>query len=211
MRKKFTYFIAGCFSLVCLSQMTAANIPGEGFLRFEAIQNEGKIDIVWKINPTSQVKKFVILRSKDGINFSPLTELLGSASAPEYGDYIESDYSPYSGTSYYRLMEEDNDGQIFYSEIVPVNMQFSNGKWYIVSGTNIKAVRSELSKLKDSEVLVVLRDKSGNEFFTEIILKTTSGKVLQAKLAGANVPAGKYQVIASSKDELYSKSIDISK
>jgi hypothetical protein len=204
-------FAAGFLSLLFSFQTFAKGHPGEGFLLFEAIQHEGKIDIVWKVNPTTDVKRFVVLRSKDGINFAPLRELNSSVEAPSYGDYFERDYSPLAGTSYYRLMEEKTDGQIFYSDIVPVNLQYLDGKWHIISGNSPIASKQDLTKFKDKEMLLVLRDKDGIEFFADVMISSVKGKNIEAKPLTSSIPAGKYLVIATSKDELFSKSISIVK
>ncbi|MGZ3932511.1 MAG: hypothetical protein ACXVP0_14550 [Bacteroidia bacterium] len=211
MKSSVNFIAAGFFALVLSFQTFAKGHPGEGFLLFEAIQNEGKIDIVWKVNPTTDVKRFVVLRSKDGINFAPLRELNGSVQAPTYGDYFERDYSPLTGTSYYRLMEEKLDGQIFYSDIVPVNLQYLNGKWHIISGSSPTASKSDLNKFKNKEMLLVLRDKSGVEFFADVTISDVKGKTIEAKPLTGSIPEGKYLVVATSKDELFSRSISIVK
>ncbi len=212
MKTSVKNFVLGFAALFLSLQSNAENTPGEGFLTFEAIQHDGKIDIAWKINPTSNVKKFVVLKSKDGINFTPFTELNGSAYGPEYEEYFEVDYSPFAGTSYYRLMEEKNDGQIFYSEIVPVNLQYLDGKWHIVNESHAaKPTRYDLYKLKAKEMLLVLRDKNGAEFFADVTVTDVKGKNVEAKANKGEIPAGKYLVIATSKDELFSKDINIVK
>src|ERR1043165_1113485 len=182
MRKSIKYFVLG-FSAMCFSmQGIAANTPGEGFISFEAIQHEGKIDIAWKINPTNNVKKFVVLKSKDGINFTPFTELNGSKYSPEFEEFFEVDYSPFTGTSYYRLMEEKFDGQIFYSDIVPVNLQYSEGKWHVIDATHpSKPTKTDLSKLNNKEMLLVLKDKNGSEFFADVLVTKVKGKKVEAK------------------------------
>lgn len=211
MKRSMNSFAAGLFALLMSFQMLGKGHPDEGFLLFEAIQNEGKIDIVWKVNPSTDVKRFVVLRSKDGINFTPLRELNGSAQAPSYGDYFERDYTPLTGTSFYRLMEEKVDGQIFYSDIVPVNLQYLDGKWHIISGNKPGASKQDLSKFKDKEMLLVLRDKDGIEFFADVLIADVKGKAIHARPVSGIIPEGKYLVVATSKDELFSKSISIVK
>src|SRR4051812_6400521 len=150
MTRSIKRFVLGVSAMCFSMQGIAGNTPGEGFISFEAIQHEGKIDIAWKINPTNNVKKFVVLKSKDGINFTPFTELKGSTYSPEFEEFFEVDYSPYTGTSYYRLMEEKVDGQIFYSDIVPVNLQYSEGKWHVINGEHpTHPTKTDLNKLKD--------------------------------------------------------------
>lgn len=212
MKKSTQCFVLGFVAMFFSMQSIAENTPGEGFVSFEAIQHDGKIDIAWKINPTSNVKKYVVLKSKDGINFIPFTELTGSAYGPEYEEFFEIDYAPFVGTSYYRLMEEKTDGQIFYSDIVPVNLQYLDGKWHVINGEHpAKPTKADLSKLKQKEMLLVLRDKSGVEFFADVVVTSVKGKNVEAKPTKGEIPEGTYLVVATSKDELFSKSIKIVK
>lgn len=201
--------IFGLVALLLSLKFIASNDPKEGFLRFEAIQHEGKIDILWKVAPTSDVKKFVVQRSKDGSNFESLTELNGSTVSPEFGEFIERDYTPYAGTSYYRLMQEKNDGKTYYSDVVPVNLQYSNGKWHIMTESEAANIKeTDLSALKNKSMLLVLRDKKGIEFFANVIVSET-GKTIKAKVDKGTIPIGEYLVIATSKDELFSKNVTI--
>ena len=205
--------ILGLVAVLLSSKFFAGNDPNTGFLRFEAIQHEGKIDIIWKVAPTADVKKFVVQRSKDGVNFESLTELnrgvFTPEFAPEFGEFVERDYTPYAGTSFYRLLEEKTDGKTYYSEVVPVNLQYSNGKWHIMTeaeAANVKEV--DLSYLKNKTMLLVLRDKKGIEFFANVVV-TETGKTIKAKVDKGIIPAGQYLVIATSKDELFSKNVTI--
>ena len=213
MKNYSSRIIFGLVAVLLSLKISATNEPIEGFLRFEAIQHEGKIDIVWKVAPTADVKKFVVQRSKDGVNFESLTEMDRSSfvakSAPESSEFIEIDFTPFTGTSFYRLLEEKADGKTYYSPTVPVNLQYLNGKWHIITEAEAASAKEvDLTALKNKTMLLVLRNKSGIEFFANVIV-TETGKTIKAKADKGSIPTGDYLVIATSKDELFSKSVTI--
>ncbi len=50
----------------------------------------------------------------------------GAGNSTTLRDYAETDYQPYTGTSYYRLKQTDKNGVFTYSSIVPVNFNAQN-------------------------------------------------------------------------------------
>lgn len=211
MKNYSSRIIFGLVAVILSLKLSASNNPFEGFLHFEAIQHEGKIDIHWKVAPSAEVKKFVVQRSKDGHTFESLTELQGSTLAPELGEFVERDYTPYAGTSYYRLLEEKLDGKTYYSDVVPVNLEYTNGKWHVMTESDaVKYKQADVSHLLNKTVLLVLRDKKGAEFFANVLV-TEAGATIKAQAENGVIPQGKYLVIATSKNELFSMDVTIVK
>jgi hypothetical protein len=74
--------------------------------------------IVWKTATETNNKEFIVQRSHNGLDFENLIPLVGAGNSlvPIY--YNTIDKSPLSGTSYYRLLQNDFDGKHSYSNIV---------------------------------------------------------------------------------------------
>lgn len=64
---------------------------------------------------------FTVQRSQNLINFEALDTIAGAGNSSKIINYSFVDHNPYGGSSYYRLMQTDFDGQFTYSNVVKVN------------------------------------------------------------------------------------------
>ena len=95
-------------------------------LKFEATAtNNHRVKLDFETATETNNAYFTIERSQDGINWDEVEELAGAGTTvtPQY--YTAMDYSPYLGTSYYRLKQTDFDGSFSYSPIVSVTLSKS--------------------------------------------------------------------------------------
>jgi hypothetical protein len=65
---------------------------------------------------------------------------------------------------------------------------------------------SFLANSEDEEILVVVRDMNGKEFFSKIFITSTDQHIEAMDLSG-KLSTGVYIVTASSKNELYSQKL----
>jgi len=88
-------------------------------------KNNEAVDVHWVTATEINNDYFVVLRSKDGVNFAPIDSVnaYGTGNSTELQNYSLMDYQPYSGTSYYRLKQLDYDGTTSYSNIEIVNFE----------------------------------------------------------------------------------------
>ncbi|MBK9147890.1 MAG: T9SS type A sorting domain-containing protein [Flavobacteriales bacterium] len=63
---------------------------------------------------------FTIERSRDGISFEAIGTLPGAGNSVVRRDYEWPDRTPFTGLSYYRLRQTDDDGSSSLSQVVPV-------------------------------------------------------------------------------------------
>jgi hypothetical protein len=74
--------------------------------------------LTWTTDPSFGVSTMILERSDNGVDFVPLTEIIGKPQQ-ESGQYI--DMSPFPGPNYYRLKVTNVNASIQYSKVVMLN------------------------------------------------------------------------------------------
>lgn len=74
-----------------------------------AVQNT-YTDIRWTTASETNNDYFIVQKTRDGINFETVCLVNGAGTSSTENSYQAFDYTPYMGTSYYRLIEVDNNG-----------------------------------------------------------------------------------------------------
>lgn len=100
-------------------------------ISFKATANGSTVDLDWQTGSEINNDYFTIERSVDGITFYPILTTDGAGNSTTTLDYHETDLSPISGMSYYRLKQTDFNGEFSYSHVEVVEL--TNGG----SGVNI--------------------------------------------------------------------------
>lgn len=179
-------------------------------LNFNAIMNSGKVDLTWSTASERNNDYFTIEKSKDGFNFETVTLVSGAGNSTSIIEYTDVDYKPYSGISYYRLKQTDYNGLFSYSKIVSVNYFFGDDgiTIYPNPATVESGFNLNITGLENQEILVVIRDIAGREFYSKISF-ITENKQLIAIDTDKKLAAGTYLVIASSNNKIYSQRLII--
>ncbi len=177
-------------------------------LDFNAIMNNGKVDISWITASELNNNYFTIEKSKDGIVFDSVLYVKGAGNSNIELSYNEVDYKPYQGISYYRLKQTDYNGQKKYSNTVAVNYYFGEDGISIFPNpvSQNEAINIEFTTLENKEILVLIRDVSGKEYFSKVIVSSSKNQLTAIDLEN-KLAAGVYIVIASSNNKLYSKKL----
>lgn len=90
---------------------------------FEAKAVNNSVELNWRTATELNNDFFTLERSRDGIEFETVSVVNGAGNSTRSIDYSETDISPYSGTSYYRLKQSNFDKTYTYSEIRSVKME----------------------------------------------------------------------------------------
>ncbi len=102
--------------------VTTSPLPIQ-LLTFNArLATEGIVDLTWSTATEVNNKLFTVEKSHDGISYTTVTEVAGAGNSSEERDYSAIDQNPYTGTSFYRLKQTNDDGQSTYSRIVVINV-----------------------------------------------------------------------------------------
>ncbi|MBL4594514.1 MAG: T9SS type A sorting domain-containing protein, partial [Flavobacteriales bacterium] len=180
---------------------------------FDAIANEDKVEINWSTVSEINNDYFTIERSKDGVKFKDVMKIEGAGNSSNTRNYFEIDNKPIIGLSYYRLKQTDFDGSIKYSRIVPVRVYGNNEIKLTIYPNPLRAGSIPKVSVKgiipNKKVLILVRDITGKEMFTKVIIGDDNGSVIEGVDQFNKLPAGTYLIIGSSNQKYYSKKLII--
>lgn len=181
-------------------------------LRFEAIYNQGNVELNWTTGSEVNNSHFDIQRSSNGIEFETISTVYAAGSTTSITDYMEMDYNPFSGMSYYRLKQVDYDGEEEIFTTIPVQNLESNESTFSIFPNPVSKENEQVNLLLEGfinqEVLVVMRDLVGREYYSKIKV-VKSGSKLEVIPIDVNIPTGVYLITASSNNSVYSKRLII--
>lgn len=184
---------------------TVSPLPIE-LLSFDAIMNNKQVDVTWSTATETNNDYYTIEKSKDGIHFEALSIVDAAGNSSSIINYKDIDTNPFEGISYYRLKQTDFNGTFTYSKIVAVNYSFTKDGFTIFPNPTQGEINITFEDLEQKEVLVVIRDISGKECFSKVIITQEHQQLIgidsEHKLA-----AGTYIITASSNNKLYSKKL----
>jgi hypothetical protein len=82
--------------------------------QFIANGKDKKVELSWLVNNNQEVRHYVIERSRDGIHFDNLKQVMARSSESR-AMYADIDATPFNGWGYYRLRITDLSGNVSYS------------------------------------------------------------------------------------------------
>ena len=189
--------------------LDCTSLPIE-LLGFYAYAKDQVVQLDWATASEINNDYFTIERSKDGENWQDILQTAGAGASNSTINYSEIDSSPLYGTSYYRLKQTDFNGAFSYSTTQVVKFGISNDA-EILSFPNPNDGSSfnlEFTGFGNEEVLVVVRDIQGKEFYSKAYLVSDKNSIF-AITTDTKLPAGVYFVTASSNDIFISKKINV--
>jgi hypothetical protein len=162
-----------------------------------AVPNGAYVQLTW--TPESQFTSgnYIVERSKNGNEFVEVSRTQASTSQVEF---LETDFLPFDGLSYYRLRLVDNSGQVRYSNMVPV--KFMDGKGVSPATSEIKNQTTV-----SGGILVVVRDQNGTEYFSKIEIAASSDPLAVVDLEEELTKGVTYHIVACSDQNYFSKNI----
>lgn len=178
------YTISAQFSAAVL----CGTLPIE-LLEFSTHLNlQNHVELRWKTASEINNDHFSIERSKDAINWEIIQQVKGAGNSTEIKAYIAIDYSPFSGTSYYRLKQTDFNGEFSYSGIQSVSTIqqkealsiYPNPTDHLVT---IIGNRNELNQIKIFDIL-------GQDVTYKVVL--VENNITNLTLSLTNLPSGIY-------------------
>ncbi len=92
------------------------------WLTFTARPQDSNVILHWATASETNNDFFYVERSHNGNQFESIGQVQGSGTTSQVSSYQFTDYSPYKGTSYYRLRQVDYNGMYDFSPVVSVRI-----------------------------------------------------------------------------------------
>lgn len=145
----------------------------------------------------SGIDIYELERSKNGIDYTTISRIEpGSVNT----EFMETDFAPMEGMSFYRVKVIDADGNIMYSNATPVKYK---------AGSPVSPTPGNVGTSSNSgPVLVVVRNSAGEESYSKVEITSDSDPMLANDLE-QRLEAGTYTIVSSSVQEYYSKKITV--
>jgi hypothetical protein len=170
--------------------------------------NNKQVDITWATATESNNDYYTIEKSKDGVSFETSSIVDAAGNSLSMINYKDIDANPYEGISYYRLKQTDFNGTYSYSKIVAVNYSLSDDGITIFPNPTDGELNINIKDLEGKEVLVVIRDITGKECFSKVVLSQENQQLIAVD-SERKLASGTYIITASSSNKLYSKKITV--
>ncbi len=197
-------FLQGAFQTVA-----AENLDPSSTYTITTVSEGNALNINWSTSTEINSDYFIVQRSNDGILFDDVMQELAAGNSSAVNNYSITDYKPYSGTSFYRVVEVDMDGRITHKVSTVANFE-AELSMTVYPGSSGNAFNVSIVSKKKKQVLVVVRDIQGKEFYSKFILLRSVDEIVAIEPEGT-LPPGLYTVVASSNNAIFSKKIMITK
>jgi len=169
------------------------------------------VQLKWENDTESNTDKFIIERSIDNLTWNEVATVYGAPHKSQSTEYYHLDYSPTENLSYYRLKSTDTEGKESTSNVVPVSYLKKEGA---TAGMNLhpdfsdgyKIVNIAFEEIFEKEILVVIRDKSGKEYYSKIILNVEDESLVAVPIE-KEIPKGDYLITATSENQIFSQNV----
>jgi hypothetical protein len=187
------------FSLCLLFSNSYAANNNTPAINFDAKPGVSKVDLKWESISEKNVVSYTIERSKDGELWGEIMKVDAIGAHDSKESFLESDFNPIQGVSYYRLKKDLSNGLHAYSNIVVVK----NNNIFEPGASAVSLEEKDFSGLCCDEIIIVLKDQKGNEFFSKIYVLDQPTNLVGLDLENHLQP-GSYTVTASSNEGLVS-------
>ena len=164
--------------------ITGTGVLSVGLNNFNAILENGKINLNWNTSSETNNKGFEVERSSDGANWTNIGFIPGHLTTSLQNDYSFIDIQPLNGINLYHLKQIDMDGNFTYSNIARID--FLDGRKYSLLGNDGKGIIQLNMPTNQEKLELQIIDFSGKVLYSKT---TTNGN---QTLDIRNYPSGLY-------------------
>jgi alpha-tubulin suppressor-like RCC1 family protein len=195
------------FNIICTTLL-----PIE-LLNFKAKPANRSVSLEWSTASETNNDHFTIERSEGGINFEEVTSIKGAGTSTRTINYQTTDAEPLYGISYYRLKQTDYDGKFTYSNLAPVSFATMPGESelniYPNPSSSGQQMQLCLTAPENKQILVVVYDIMGKEYFSKVVITQRSGENILALDVSEKLASGVYYVSAATDNKVFRKKLVI--
>lgn len=170
-------------------------------LSFNATCKNSIVALDWITTTEINNDYFVIEKSLNGQDFTPIATVLGNGTSYTTHYYTTIDENPNLGINYYRLKQIDYNGEYTYSDIVSIDVKKNENK-VIVYENN-----SDCIVINSSEFREILEVRIVDVLGKEIYIKKIINESLPIYISKSELITGIYYVQCISNTEIITKKI----
>jgi hypothetical protein len=174
------------------------------FINFNAILTNGKVALKWNVQNELGLDKYVIERSANGINFSPLSNLAARNALITQYDFIDA--QPISGTTYYRIKSISANGAINYTGIVKVGAAKATSLEVYPNPVKGKTINLSFTPATEGVYTLTLVNSAGQQIMSRS-LGQISNNFNSSVVLPSNVQPGLYTMMIRSADSQVKQTI----
>ena len=157
------------------------------------------MDLVWSTASELHSDLFIVERSVDAEHFEPILETPGAGTSLNVLHYAMVDHVPLSGTSYYRLLQMDNDGTVDRSPVVAIHRSERNENVVLYPNPSAGTINIVINDRSENPLLVEITDAMGRT----VILENGFAPLLQLDASG--LTTGSYKVVVTDRGQVMHK------
>ena len=177
-------------------------------LFFLAVANGRSVHLNWTTNSEHRNDHFIIERSKDGKNFTPIQTLESMHNREGIFSYQANDHEPFGGINYYRLKVIHYDESFLLSDIHEISMATNWQDFTIFPNPTTGYMLINLPKYEGSSGILRIVDQVGRTVYEQKLDKISKKAV---KLNIQHLQDGFYNLIIKldGHKQLYKKFVKI--
>lgn len=162
-------------------------------LNFTAqLNSEKTVDVNWVTKEEQNIDKFYVQRSADGVSFEDFHSLIAQGQTGTTNYYALKDPHPFVGNNYYRLKVIENDGDVYYSQVVMLYRNGDSDNYYFSPNPTQGIVYYEYQASSSDQLQIDVLDVLGNKVRTYRFSGATGFNKMPINLE--DLPNGSYIV-----------------
>lgn len=163
-------------------------------LTFGAVVNGNFVDITWSTASESNSDHFEVEATPDGSIFRTVGIAAAAGHSQSTLDYAMRDEQPYSGTSYYRLKQVDQDGTIAFSDLVAVQYDARERTTMVLYPNPSTGVLNVMPVEAEGTFSIEVMDATGR---TALLSERTMNGAAMLELDASALRDGRYVVVVT--------------
>jgi hypothetical protein len=137
----------------------------------------------WATASEQNTTRFEVQRSKDGINFSTIGEVIASGNSTEEKIFQFIDNNPFIGLNYYRLNLINNDGSTEFSNVIALERNDKDKGYSFFPNPVQNEVFYQFSAETDEKIKIEIVDVLGRIISTKILTATPGVNTLRTDMS----------------------------
>lgn len=177
--------------------------------QFDAVPNGDAVDVSWTTASEKDNAFFTVEKSRDGLAFEVLGTQKGAGNTTSTTHYLEKDTKPYDGLSYYRLKQQDRNGQYSYSAMIAVDRgQLPDAEILVFPNPSDGNISINLKGFGKQAVELTVTDAMGRLCVSRSMTVQEAEESIQLS-SDEQLAPGTYVLAISTKDAVYRRKIAV--